>query len=73
MMDAEQSKLCLDNCSTKMYADILSSFFNEDPNVRKRVTAATLPEREHSPLVVINTALQEKNIDDVLSKLASMP
>jgi hypothetical protein len=59
-------KVCLSNCSSQMYVDILGNFFENKPGVREKIAAAKLPEFKHSPLTVINTALQEPNIDKLL-------
>jgi ATP-dependent 26S proteasome regulatory subunit len=65
-------KLCLSNCSAKMYVDILAAFYENDAAVRAKIAAANLPELRHSPLTVINEALQEKNLDRLLNKLKTM-
>ena len=62
-------KLCLGNCSTPMYVDIISMFYENDEAIRAKVAAANIPERKHSPLTVINTALQERDIDRLLAAL----
>jgi SpoVK/Ycf46/Vps4 family AAA+-type ATPase len=62
-------KLCLGNCSTSMYVDIISIFYENDETIRAKVAAANIPERKHSPLTVINAALQERDIDHLLDAL----
>lgn len=64
-------KLCLGNCSKSMYIDILSSFYKNDEKVRRRIASASanLPEFKHTPLTVINHAIQEPNLEKLLRLL----
>ena len=62
-------KLCLGNCSTKMYRDILTNFFELSEDAATMIDWDMLPEKKHSPLVVINTALKCQGIDRVLEEL----
>jgi hypothetical protein len=52
-----------------MYVDIISMFYENDETIRAKVAAANIPERKHSPLTVINAALQERDIDHLLDAL----
>lgn len=63
-------KLCLSNCSTKMYYDILKSFFNKiDESIIKEHSDKLIP-KKWSPLEVYNYCLISNNfyktIDDLL-------
>lgn len=62
-------KLCLGNCSTQMYCDILVSFYKLEEKDRKIIMNANLKPYRWSPLQVINSALVHKNIKDTLQYL----
>lgn len=62
-------KLCLGNCSAKMYVDILGAFFELDDTGRATVAAAGLPVGRWSPLQTINMALTKKTLGATLEAL----
>ena len=62
-------KLCLSNCTSQMYVDILSAFYELDEDGRKTIMKAHLPEKKWSPLQVINTCLTTNNLNSTLKAL----
>lgn len=62
-------KLCLGNCSTKMYEDILGNFFELSLDQRKEIDWSVLPVKAHSPLNVINAALQNQDLQKTIKAL----
>jgi hypothetical protein len=62
-------KLCLGNCTSQMYVDILSAFYELDEDGRKTIMKAHLPEKKWSPLQVINTCLTTNNLNSTLKAL----
>lgn len=62
-------KLCLGNCSSKMYADILGAFFQLEEKDKNIIYEAQLTPKKWSPLEVINTAIIKENIQDTLNSL----
>ncbi len=62
-------KLCLGNCSTKMYRDILTNFYQLTKDQVEKINWKQLPEKKHSPLVVINTALKCQDIHKTIEEL----
>lgn len=62
-------KLCLGNCTTQMYSDILGNFFEVEQNERKIIINAGLKAGRWSPLQVINTALTQKTLRNTLNYL----
>lgn len=62
-------KLCLGNCSAKMYVDILGAFFELDEEGRATVAATGLPVGRWSPLQTINMALTKKTLGATLEAL----
>jgi DNA replication protein DnaC len=59
-------KLCLGNCTRKMYVDILTSFYKLGGGV---LDMYDFPDGCFSPLELINMCLTSKGLDEVLSKL----
>jgi chaperone BCS1 len=62
-------KLCLGNCSTKMYQNILTNFFQLTKEQSEKINWLALPEKKYSPLVVINTALTCQDIQKTIEEL----
>lgn len=62
-------KLCLGNCTTKMYEDILSNFFELSADERGEIDWSVLPVKAHSPLSVINAALQNQDLQKTIKAL----
>lgn len=62
-------KLCLGNCSAKMYEDILNAIFKLTDKEFAKVKNAGLQPFRWSPLAVINTALIQKTLDATLKEL----
>jgi chaperone BCS1 len=60
-------KLCLGNCTRKMYVDILTSFYKLEGRV---LDMYDFPEGKYSPLELINMCLTSKGLDDVLTRLS---
>jgi hypothetical protein len=60
-------KLCLGNCSAKMYEDILCAYYG--PDARPLIRVAAIPPGKWSPLQVINTALTRRGIEETLKAL----
>jgi chaperone BCS1 len=63
-------KICLGNCSTKMYRDILTNFFQLTNEQSQKINWSALREKKHSPLVVINTALKCQDIHKTINELS---
>jgi hypothetical protein len=61
-------KLCLGNCTTKMYAQILQNYYKDEKNVYKTVIEAGIPEMKYSPLELINMAMQN-SFEDLIKLL----
>ncbi len=59
-------KLCLGNCTRKMYIDILTSFYKLEKGL---LDIYDFPEERFSPLELINMCLTSKGLDEVLSRL----
>jgi chaperone BCS1 len=64
-------KICLNNCTQHMYEDILENFYENEENVKIRVSNAKIPTYKYSPLEIINLAMQYNNLDTLLHKLLS--
>lgn len=64
-------KLCLSNCTSQMFTDILSHFYKSDINVKNKLKNASLPENKISPLELINAAIQTPNIDKLIRVIRS--
>jgi hypothetical protein len=62
-------KICLGNCSTKMYRDILTNFFQLTEEQSDKINWCSLPEKRYSPLVVINTALKFQDVHKTIQEL----
>ncbi len=62
-------KLCLGNCSTQMYEDILINFFKGDDSIRLQIAKAGLESKKWSPLQVINTAIVNETLEKTLEVL----
>jgi hypothetical protein len=62
-------KLCLGNCTTAMYVDILSAYFQLSEEEKQIVRQAGIPERRFSPLEVINVALTHQEFGPTLANL----
>jgi hypothetical protein len=62
-------KLCLGNCTTAMYVDILTAFFALSEEGREIVRYAGIQERRFSPLEVINMALTHQEFTSTLHAL----
>jgi chaperone BCS1 len=62
-------KLCLSNCTSQMYVDILSAFYELDEEGRKTILKERLPEKKWSPLQVINTCLTTNSFNSTLKTL----
>lgn len=65
-------KLCLGNCSTKMYEDILGAVFKPTDAEWSRIKNANLQPFRWSPLTVINKALIYKTLDATLRELCEV-
>ena len=64
-------KLCLSNCSSQMYEDILTNFFKGGDDMRLQVAKAGLVAKKWSPLQVINTAIVNETLEKTLEVLKS--
>ncbi len=64
-------KLCLSNCTTQMYCDILENYYQDDQGIKEKVTNANIPELKYSPLEIINMAISCSSIDGLIELLAS--
>ena len=64
-------KLCLGNCSSQMYEDILTNFFKGGDDMRLQVAKAGLVAKKWSPLQVINTAIVNETLEKTLEVLKS--
>jgi hypothetical protein len=62
-------KLCLGNCTEKMYVDILGAFYNLNEEDRMLVTKAKIEPYKWSPIQVINSALIKKSLVETLEYL----
>jgi hypothetical protein len=62
-------KLCLGNCTTAMYVDILTAFFALTETEGEIVRHAGIQERRFSPLEVINMALTHQEFTPTLRAL----
>lgn len=62
-------KLCLSNCSVKMYRQIISHYYSDDPTIQTRLESFPFRHGQHSPLEVINMAIQSNGIDELLSRI----
>lgn len=62
-------KLCLDRCTTQMYVDILTVFFNLNSSDQRQIKDAKLEPKKWTPLEVINTALINRDLHKTLQAL----
>jgi chaperone BCS1 len=62
-------KLCLGNCTTAMYTDILTAYFGLSAADIEIVGNAGIPEKRFSPLEVINAALTHPDLAATLDIL----
>lgn len=66
-------RLCLGNCSTAMYQDILAGFYKGGETERAAILSAGLEPARWSPLQVINTALMSTGLEETLRQLKAAP
>lgn len=64
-------KLCLSNCTTQMYCDILENYYQNEQDVKEKVLEANIPELKYSPLEIINMAMSCLTIDELLNLISS--
>lgn len=66
-------KLSLGACSSKMYADIISSFYDsfDDDITREKISSYNITPFKFTPVEVINCALRSKSMTECLEKLSA--
>lgn len=64
-------KLCLSNCTTQMYCDILENYYQDEQNVKEKIIAANIPELKYSPLEIINMAMSCSSVDGLIELINS--
>jgi DNA replication protein DnaC len=62
-------KVCLSNCTTEMYCKILGNYYKNETGVTERILNASIPELMYSPLEIINLAIQNNTLNELLGKL----
>ncbi len=62
-------KLCLDKCTTQMYADILTNYYNGGEKMHSIIMTSNIPEKKYAPLDLINLAIQYDTLEDLLKVL----
>ena len=65
-------KLCLSNCTKEMYCDILENYYKEEKDVVKKVRQANIREFRFSPLELLNMAMQNNKLDDLLKYIREL-
>lgn len=64
-------KLCLGNCTHKMYAQILENYYKDETDVYVRVMDARIQEFKHTPLELLNLAMQHSTLESLLGAIAA--